>query len=356
MYSADFFKKDTESSTSNSISNPDLQNDLDYSNAGKERGGKNHSTTIESDSKSRDSDDDLFINEDWKIAELYRTIVDDLMADKKLEESDVDWAISKMKEDINLGHKNGFRRFRINFCKATNRCAYLRRYAVCHTGLVKQAIWRIFTRKRNTHARDIIFATSRLKVASLGGGPGNDLVGFCSALQETTNTIKELDLKVVDVGQGWVSTFPSILKRASNSDFGSLSSLLKKMKIETSFIQADLISDEVYKDGTSLSSVLAEANVVLMVKLLSFLSDKETENVIPKVVERMQAGALLIVMDHPFDEDLFWRISSLSHVYHHHHEYELSFKPARFHCPAIGTSRAYIGVFEKESTSDTHES
>lgn len=272
-HTAEFFKKDKENNVfKDSVDAVDLVDSVK----------KRFTIADDSDNKLRSVTKTYqFNNEDKIIARLYREVIDKTMTDNKFGDMKVTIAISKIKEEIHLGHKRGFRKFPgINFGKPENRCAYLIRYAICYTGLVKKAIWDFFNENNSScpKARDILTSNHR-KVVSLGGGPGNDLIGFCSALQETSNNIEELDLKIVDINDGWISVFPEILRKASKANFGSLSALMRRVKINTGFLQRNLSEAKIFEDVT-LSNILDEVDIVLMVKLVSFLPKQEVEELI----------------------------------------------------------------------------
>ena len=284
-YTAEDFKKDkkvdkpkimlndsSESNISEDDDSSELSNDCD----------ENEYTF--SDSSCEDDLNEEFNNEDKLISRLYREVVDEIMLINKLREYKVNVALDEMKLEISQGHRKGFRRFRgLDFNKQINCCGYLRRYAVCHTGLVKQIMWR-FLKGRKTSAltqlaKNEIIEQNHLKVVSLGGGPGNDLVGFCSALQELVNSIREFDLYIIDICSGWKTVFPTILRKASKGNFGSFTEYAKKIKINTGFMAADLTAKGIF-ENECISICLADADIVFMVKLTSFLPDTEAGDLI----------------------------------------------------------------------------
>lgn len=342
-YTADFFKKDKK------VSENEVTDDLAELGCSVSETSDDDGNEI---SCSEDDFDEKFNNEDMLISRLYREVVDEVMAKNTLGESTVDSAIKEMKQEIFQGHRKGFRRFRgINFNKPVNCCGYLRRYAVCHTGLVKKIMSNFFLGKNKTAISDAakheILKQESLTVVSLGGGPGNDLVGFCCALQEMPNSVKELNLYIVDVGKTWGSIFPTIVKKAISSSFGSFSECLKKTKINAGFMEADLTANGIFKNE-DLSSILLKADLVLMIKLTSFLPDQEAGDLIDNVVNSMKPEAKLIFIDQPYDEDFFSKIDSLYFIYHDRLKYELSFKPARYRSPSIESTQAHVGIFEKK--------
>lgn len=285
-YTADFFKKEQK------ILEPDADDNVIQRST--ELGTScrylhaNIREEIQAESDETSSDEDVellqFNNEDRIISRLYREVVDDIMARNKLRESKVDYSIVEMKREILQGHKKGFRRFRgINFGKPVNCCGYLRRYAICHTGLVKQIIWNFFLDKNKTFFSELakaeIITQNHLKVVSLGGGPGSDLVGFCCALQEIESSVKELDLFVVDIGESWEDVFLTILRKAFSGNFGSLSDCMKKTKINAGFKEADLTSKGIFRDK-DLLKFINEADLVLMVKVTSFMADADAGDLI----------------------------------------------------------------------------
>lgn len=285
-YTAEFFKKDKPDvfsidSFESHTSEDDCRSELSVSSYDD---SEMKSTDDDSESSCDDNFNEDFNNEDRLISRLYRKVVDEIMLINKLGESKVNVALDEMKQEIFLGHKKGFRRFRgIDFNKPKNCCGYLRRYAVCHTGLVKQIMWKFFKNKKNSVlsklAKNEIVKENHLKVVSLGGGPGNDMVGFCSALQEIFHSTTEIDIYVIDVSKGWETVFPTILRKAATGNFGSFTEFVKKIKINTGFMEADLTSKGIFENKL-LSNCLAEADIVLMVKLTSFLPDTEAGDLI----------------------------------------------------------------------------
>lgn len=280
-YTAEFFKKDKSDLFSSNSLEDGCRSELSIASYDD---SEIQSTDDDSESSSDDNFNETFNNEDRLISRLYREVVDEIMLINKLLESKVNIALDEMKHEIFLGHKKGFRRFRgIDFNRPKNCCGYLRRYAVCHTGLVKQIMWKFFKNKKNSVlsklAKNEIKKQNHLKVVSLGGGPGNDMVGFCSAIQEIFHSITEIDIYVIDVSKGWKTIFPTILRKAATGNFGSFTEFVKKIKINTGFMEADLTAIGIFENKL-LSDCLAEADIVLMVKMTSFLPDTETGDLI----------------------------------------------------------------------------
>ncbi|KFM68374.1 hypothetical protein X975_06926, partial [Stegodyphus mimosarum] len=290
---------------------------------------------------------DDFVSDDLTVLKLYRKEAYAIAEKHDVEICDIVQAIVSMKQIISQGHKNKFQNFAgIDFNKPVNRSAYLIRYAACHTGLVKQAMWRMFHRKPSIFV-DMLLNREYFNVVSLGGGPGSDIVGFCSALQEFSNCINSLDLTVVDIKAGWVGVLQSIIEKVICCEFKnfSFSQMLKDVSVCTQFVVADL-TNEKFSENEDLIDALVVADVVLMVKLTSFLPPEEKLHLILNVSEALHKGAMLIFIDCPYPSESFELATSMVNLYEEQIKYDLD-NSALGAPVAIESSQATVAVFKK---------
>ncbi|XP_035228495.1 uncharacterized protein LOC118200640 [Stegodyphus dumicola] len=290
---------------------------------------------------------DDFVSDDLTVLKLYRKEAYAIAEKYDIEICDIMQAIVCMKQAIAQGHKNKFRNFAgIDFNKPVNRSAYLIRYAACHTGLVKQAMWRIFHRKPSIFL-DILLSRVYLNVVSLGGGPGSDIIGFCSALQEFSNCINFLHLTVVDIKAGWVGVLQSIIDKVICCEFKnfSFSQMLKDVSVCTRYVVADL-TNETFSENEDLMDALGVADVVLMVKLTSFLPPEEKLQLILNVSEVLHKEAMLIFIDCPYPSECFEQAKSIVNVYEEQIKYDLD-NSALGAPVAIESSKATVAVFKR---------
>lgn len=98
---------------------------------------------------------------------------------------------------------------------------------------------------------------SPMKVVSLGGGPGNDAIGFCLAVNSRGFTGRNVKIDVVDDSPGWKPFF----EKLKIDNFGSLN-----FAVELNFLVHTLPSQDF--------RWIKEYDVVIICKLFSILKRK----------------------------------------------------------------------------------
>ncbi|KFM68375.1 hypothetical protein X975_06927, partial [Stegodyphus mimosarum] len=289
-----------------------------------------------------------FFREDVTVFQLYKRQVREIKKLHGIRTSESIEAVFSMIRTISKGHKHSFQRFSgLDFNEPRNRCAYLLRYATCHTGLVRKAMWNIF--QRELLFVDKLKNKDELNIVSLGGGPGNDILGFCSALQEFSNCVTSFDFTVVDIKDGWSGILDSLIQKTKSSEFESLSfsKMFKNVNVSSSFILADLI-DKRISENEDLTNALNAADVVLMVKLTSFHSTKAKSQIVTNVCEAMRKRCILVFIDCPYPKECFQSVSCVRKIYKKKLKYQFDSSS----CPVskilnIKKSRATVAVFVK---------
>ncbi|GIY00686.1 uncharacterized protein CDAR_517921 [Caerostris darwini] len=89
----------------------------------------------------------------------------------------------------------------IDYTKKGNCLAYLHRYATCHAALVAEAVTDILESSSSTILTSKL-DNRALNVMFLGGGPGNDFVGFLTALYGRRDRLFYLNVTIVDKMSG----------------------------------------------------------------------------------------------------------------------------------------------------------
>ncbi|XP_054715314.1 uncharacterized protein LOC129224790 [Uloborus diversus] len=350
VYKKDFFKKDICCASEKENQVLIEEEKLPDTYLEDSRPVEDSETSLQESEQTSSDDDDLnaeAIKEDRLIAQLYRRVVDDIMTLYNVKESRVDSAIKKLRKDIHQGHKKQFKHFAgILFTKPSHCCAYLRRYAICHTGMVKSGMCMFFS---SPQFFEFYFKMAELEcvnIVSLGGGPGSCLIGLCSALCEKQCSFSKIDIKIVDSGSVWSDIFPRIIREAKSFQAGSITKFLETTYLTTGFLQLDLTRDDIF-DHETLSVTLESAHIILMVKMISFLSEEHAGDLLEHVSEAMQPGALLMFVDCPHPEGIFAEIPHLNQIYRKHLSYEMEYRPRRYHTPSIYEAQANFAFYVK---------
>lgn len=154
-----------------------------------------------------------------------------------------------------------------------NNCfGYLHRYSACHTALVRNVLKRVFHVTPPTPVKRILCLKDSLDVVSLGGGPGNDVFGFCSALYGRHYGFLRMNLTIVDQMAGWRDVFNQTEKMVRGGSLGNVSALFKDIHVETDFLVADVTNKLSWSSG--LIRKLENGDIFLLVKVLSVVPDR----------------------------------------------------------------------------------
>ncbi|GIY99954.1 uncharacterized protein CEXT_558341 [Caerostris extrusa] len=111
-----------------------------------------------------------------------------------------------------------------DFNKVAYRCAYLHKYAAFHAALAYEATSRALTENPlalHSTLQSVLSFKRPLKICSLGGGPGTDVIGVLSALHDKLDFFPTSAV-VVDIMAEWKSTLSSVIRelRSGNGNYG----------------------------------------------------------------------------------------------------------------------------------------
>ncbi|CAL1273289.1 unnamed protein product [Larinioides sclopetarius] len=279
------------------------------------------------------------------LLQFYEELVDDLMEKFSIEYGDVSASLQNMIR--NHGDVvNGRLPSETNYCDKSYCLGYLHRYAACHSFMISDSVSTIFNSSPSNVLRTK-FNTKQLNVMFLGGGPGNDFLGFFTALHRYHNNILDLDVTVVDKMSGWEDVFNETVQKLKHSEYGQFYHLFKDVNITTSFISTDLKNCEEWNSDMQIK--LMRADLIFLVKVLSHIPNDNKLGVLKNIILCTKPGALLIYVDHPYPQKIFASVSdSLRPVYKSRiKRYNLKAKMVKFGNRNTTRCTAEVRVFER---------
>ncbi|XP_015915916.2 uncharacterized protein [Parasteatoda tepidariorum] len=206
-------------------------------------------------------------------------------------------AVEKAYNEIKTAFKSS-QFTKLNFNNSDYLLTYFSIYAAFNTKLTYNRFLDAF---KNCKQLQETVKKQNLNIISLGGGPGTDIIGFCSALQEfltqeVKNYCSTINISVADIFKRWASFYNVIEFLIREGCYGNVSSLFKSKIVSSSFMTVDLVSEE---QPCKYTYDLGTADIVLLVRVLDILNFQETkpENLIKKIISGMRSGALLLVID-----------------------------------------------------------
>ncbi|GIY03977.1 uncharacterized protein CEXT_515461 [Caerostris extrusa] len=175
-------------------------------------------------------------------------------------------------EDNSLNSNGKMFQIGYRLYKKNNCLAYLHRYAICHAALVTEAVTDIFESSSSTILTSKL-DKRKLNVMFLGGGPGNDFVGFLTALNGRCDRLFDLDVTIVDKMSGWEDIFTETVKelRKGEGSYEKVGSIFDEVNIFPTFIKADLSEYDAWT--AEMKNKLKTADIVFLVKALSHVPD-----------------------------------------------------------------------------------
>ncbi|GFW41644.1 uncharacterized protein TNCV_4035591 [Trichonephila clavipes] len=192
----------------------------------------------------------------------------------------------------------------INYDVPDVRCAYMYKYSTLHTGIVTKYFRKLIKKKelKNTF-------TGSIRICSLGGGPGSDIVGIFKALGVIpyySNRIK--NVSILDICDGWRTSFEDIishLKQGTVKDIPETFISSKKFKHE--LIEVDLLSPL----QEHAVEVIVNADIICMVKFVSaVLARKKSIDALQMMGNLFKPGAVILFIDN-FSGNVFESIENV---------------------------------------------
>ncbi|GFU42542.1 uncharacterized protein TNCV_4556581 [Trichonephila clavipes] len=228
------------------------------------------SLTVEN--KSGDNEEDVITTDKCSyLVTFYEKLLDDISELSSVTPSNISDSIKKIMMNYR-SIQRGKLPEDIDYNDISNCLGYLYRYAACHTALV----WVTLTTVFNSSMSSVLtpkFSGNGLEVVFLGGGPGNDFVGFLNALYGKHKNLFYIYVTVVDRKTGWNNIFLKTVEKLKQGDYGPASRIFEDVCVIPTFINFDLKNSVERND--MLKTKLQSASIVFLVKFLSHVSDND---------------------------------------------------------------------------------
>ncbi|CAL1273287.1 unnamed protein product [Larinioides sclopetarius] len=284
-------------------------------------------------------------NEQCLLLRFYEKLVDDLMEKFSIGYFDVCVSLRNMICN-HRGVVNGRLPSKVDPGDKSYCLGYLHRYAPCHSIMISDSISTILN-SPSTNVLSEKLSKNKLNIMFLGGGPGNDFVGFLTALHSYHNSILDLDVTVVDKMSGWEDIFIETVHKLKESEYGEVYHVFDDVNITTSFISVDLKNCDEW--SIEMQNNLKKADLLFLVKCFSHVPNHDKLDVLQNIILYMKIGALLIFVDSPYPYKVFASVSrSLRPVYKSSKKsYHLKAKMLKFGFYNITACKAEIRVFQR---------
>ncbi|GFU23847.1 uncharacterized protein NPIL_457331 [Nephila pilipes] len=178
-----------------------------------------------------------------------------------------------------------------NYNDPAHRCAYLHKYAPLHTALVADMMKRAIYQNPELFA-DFIINFGSIKICSLGGGPGSDIIGVLAVLTEIFGLF-QVSATVIDCMPKWKETFIALIHELRVGNYGTLGECVSEQYFEWSYIGNNLLG----KMTNQVQNGIQAANLVTMVKFVSAAACKDTSTMIKKIFRSLKPGSLVLYID-----------------------------------------------------------
>ncbi|XP_055934504.1 uncharacterized protein LOC129963930 isoform X1 [Argiope bruennichi] len=284
-------------------------------------------------------------NEHAFLLQFYETLVDELMGKFSIGHLDIRSSLQYMISNHRRVVK-GQLPSETDYCNISYCLGYLHRYAACHSVLISDSVSAILN-SSSSYVLNTKLSREQLNVMFLGGGPGNDFVGFLTALHSYRDYLLNLDVTVVDKMSGWEDVFNETVQKLKKSGYGKVYHIFDDVAITTSFISADLKNGDEW--NTDMQSKLQRADIVFLVKILSHVPNDAKLDVLENIILHMKPGALLIFADSPYPSREFESVARrLRLVYKSRKKsYAMKAKKFKFGYHNITRCTAQVRIFER---------
>lgn len=160
-----------------------------------------------------------------------------------------------------------------NYNDVAHRCAYLHKYAALHTAMVQDMMFRILEQQWKLFKK--LISSQDFRICSLGGGPGNDIIGIVAALNTLFCTFK-VSVTVVDLMEQWKYTFSSLITELGNGNYGMLRTNVAENFLTWNYIGANLLD----RMTDPVKTAVSQASLITLVKFVSAAACQDTERMI----------------------------------------------------------------------------
>ncbi|XP_035210426.1 uncharacterized protein LOC118184808 [Stegodyphus dumicola] len=226
------------------------------------------------------------------IVRLYESVLHEDILKYKLNINDIRGGIGNMKQ-IYLPNPTSLTSETVdvaNYNDAAHRCAYLHKYAPLHTVMVYHMINRALIQNFSVFQNTL--RNGCLKLCSLGGGPGSDVLGVLAAMHENFG-FNQISVTIVDCMVNWSITFSSIVQELRFGNYGTLGGNFSPQYFNWTYIGDNLLG----KMSNKVNQAIAAAEIITMVKFVSAAACKDTYQMIKNIFNTMKPGAIVLYID-----------------------------------------------------------
>lgn len=201
---------------------------------------------------------------------LYKQVLYFFIEENKIYDK-MDAAISEV--ITSFKYSEGHRFKEVNFKHADMCCGYIFRYAAHGAALTR---CRILEGLDHCNELKSILMKKEVKLVSLGCGPGNDAIGFCSAMRRA-NFPGTLKILLVDAIENWSDYTLKAKQLLCNGDFGETSEFFQRNQVRLFKFYRCTLPEQ-------LTFNLSEFDVVLICKLMSIMEIEKHDRFIQVII------------------------------------------------------------------------
>lgn len=162
-----------------------------------------------------------------------------------------------------------------NYNDPSHRCAYLHKYAPCYTGMVCDLLQVAIVSNRNIY--ELINSKRSLRLCSLGGGPGTDVIGSLAAIFACCQYIP-CSVTVLDYADQWKKTFDLLIRELRCGVSNGLKEMVSAPRFKYEYMSANLLVDVANKP--SVRQIVKAADFITMVKFISAAACQSTRKMV----------------------------------------------------------------------------
>ncbi|CAL1296404.1 unnamed protein product [Larinioides sclopetarius] len=148
------------------------------------------------------------------------------------------------------------------------RCAYVYKYANLHAGMITKYFRKFIKKKeiKNNFQRGI-------KICSLGGGPGTDIIGIFKALAVMPYFHHRINrVSVLDICGDWSNTFENIILSLLAGKVKDVpETFISSKKFRHELVEVDLLQEL----PENVVEIISNADIISMVKFMSVILARE---------------------------------------------------------------------------------
>ncbi|CAL1274675.1 unnamed protein product [Larinioides sclopetarius] len=226
------------------------------------------------------------------IMRMYWNVINDEMARHSVKEDEVRIALRRVKDAYLPMRERSLKTHCSDRFNALADCyAYLHLYAPLHTSMAYDIMSWILSEIPGWF-RTFLSSHELLKICSLGGGPGADVIGVVTALQDEFGYINTF-ANIVDIFSAWSRTFQAVLHKMTSGYYGDKGRCLSSQFFKWSYITSDLLCER----DQDVNAAITDAGLVIMSKFISAVASQNASKMIKDIFKRMKPGAILLYID-----------------------------------------------------------